>query len=100
GTDRQQSTVKTDQGTDKGNEGTDNTNLSTDKVEEGTAEPDDNEPKESTTIASQTTTPTTFGDDETIAQVLINISQAKAISKEKEKGVELKDVENIERPRP
>ncbi|GKB44867.1 putative ribonuclease H-like domain-containing protein, partial [Tanacetum coccineum] len=40
------------------------------------------------------------GDDETIAQVLLNMSQAKAVSREKEKGVELKDVENIERPRP
>ncbi|GJU19379.1 hypothetical protein Tco_1152721 [Tanacetum coccineum] len=46
-----------------------------------------------------TPTPTTFGDDETIAQVLLNMSQAKAVSREKEKGVELKDVENIERPR-
>ncbi|GJY49978.1 hypothetical protein Tco_0439934 [Tanacetum coccineum] len=107
GTARQQSTVKPDQGTDKGNEGTDSTKLSTDKVEEGTTEPDVNEPKESTTTTAQTTTPTTptptpttFGDDETIAQVLINMSQAKAISKEKEKGVELKDVENIERPMP
>ncbi|GJR19532.1 hypothetical protein Tco_0968059 [Tanacetum coccineum] len=71
GTVRQQSTVKPDQGSDKGNEGTDSTKLSTDKVEEGTAKPDDNEPKES-----------------------------KAVSKEKEKGVKLKDVENIERPRP
>ncbi|GJR18352.1 hypothetical protein Tco_0966879 [Tanacetum coccineum] len=71
GTARQQSTVKPDQGSDNGNEGTDSTKLSTDKVEEGTAKPDDNEPKES-----------------------------KAVSKEKEKGVKLKDVENIERPRP
>ncbi|GJR76150.1 putative ribonuclease H-like domain-containing protein [Tanacetum coccineum] len=71
GTARQQSTVKPDQGSDKGNEGTDSTKLSTDKVEEGTAKPDDNEPKES-----------------------------KAVSKEKEKGVKLKDIENIERPRP
>ncbi|GJS37020.1 hypothetical protein Tco_0535402 [Tanacetum coccineum] len=49
-----------------------------------------------------TLTPTliTFGDDETIAQVLLNMSQAKAVSREKEKGVKLKDVENIERPRP
>ncbi|GJY23728.1 hypothetical protein Tco_0397386 [Tanacetum coccineum] len=87
-----------DQGTDKGNEGTDSTKLSTDKVEEGTAEPNVNEPLESTTTASHTTTPTTptptpttFGDDETIAQVLLNMSQAKVVSKEKEKGVELKD---------
>ncbi|GJW09811.1 hypothetical protein Tco_1575638 [Tanacetum coccineum] len=41
-----------------------------------------------------------FGDDETITQVLLNMSQAKAVSREKEKGVELKDVEETERPRP
>ncbi|GJV71529.1 hypothetical protein Tco_1491524 [Tanacetum coccineum] len=41
-----------------------------------------------------------FRDDETIAQVLLNMSQAKAVSREKEKGVELKDVEDSERPRP
>ncbi|GKC66279.1 putative ribonuclease H-like domain-containing protein, partial [Tanacetum coccineum] len=48
--------------------------------------------------ASQTSslTPTSviFGDDETIATLLINMSKVKAISKEKEKGVELKDVED------
>ncbi|GKB57236.1 hypothetical protein Tco_0913422 [Tanacetum coccineum] len=75
------------------------TKLSTDKVEEGTAEP---EPRESTSSAAQTTptpTPTTFGDDETIAQVLLNMSQAKAVSKEKEKGVEIRNAKNAERPR-
>ncbi|GKC07030.1 hypothetical protein Tco_0998640 [Tanacetum coccineum] len=46
--------------------------------------------------ATPTPTPTTFGDDETIAQVLLNMSQAKAVSREKEKGIELKDIENIE----
>ncbi|GKD19119.1 hypothetical protein Tco_1208277 [Tanacetum coccineum] len=40
-----------------------------------------------------------FGDDEIIAQVLLNMSQAKAVSREKEKGVELKDVKETERPR-
>ncbi|GJR26650.1 hypothetical protein Tco_1102882 [Tanacetum coccineum] len=35
---------------------------------------------------------TMFGDDETIAQVLLNMSQAKAVSREKEKGVEFKDI--------
>ncbi|GJU63465.1 hypothetical protein Tco_1245300 [Tanacetum coccineum] len=44
------------------------------------------------TPTTPTTTPTMFGDDETIAQVLLNMSQAKAVSREKEKGVELKDV--------
>ncbi|GJS61287.1 hypothetical protein Tco_0656071 [Tanacetum coccineum] len=33
-------------------------------------------------------------------QVLLNMSQAKAVSRDKEKGVELKDVEETERPRP
>ncbi|GJQ93760.1 hypothetical protein Tco_0004899 [Tanacetum coccineum] len=50
------------------------------------------------TPTTPTTTPTMFGDDETIAQVLLNMSQAKAVSREKEKGVELKDVEETERP--
>ncbi|GJT32031.1 hypothetical protein Tco_0922450 [Tanacetum coccineum] len=72
---------------------------STDKVEEGIAEP---ELRESTSSAAQTTptpTPTTFGYDETIAQVLLNMSQAKAVSKEKEKGVEIRNAKNAERPR-
>ncbi|GKF12414.1 hypothetical protein Tco_0050340 [Tanacetum coccineum] len=54
----------------------------------------------SATPTTQTPTPTTFGDDKTTAQVLLNTSQAKAVSREKEKGVELKDVEETERPRP
>ncbi|GJW42638.1 hypothetical protein Tco_0071437, partial [Tanacetum coccineum] len=53
----------------------------------------------SDTPTNQTPTPTTFGDDETIAQVLIIMSQNKEKLKEKEKGVELKDVEETERPR-
>ncbi|GJV41369.1 hypothetical protein Tco_1419809 [Tanacetum coccineum] len=94
--------VSTDQpkvSIDKQDEGTDSTKLSTDKVKEGTAD----EPKESTTSAAQTMTPTptstTFGDDETIAQVLLNMSQAKAVSKEKEKGVEIRNVKDAERAR-
>ncbi|GJU82370.1 hypothetical protein Tco_1284735 [Tanacetum coccineum] len=93
---QQQSTDRQDEGTDMPKVSTARTKLSTDKVEEGTAEP---EPRESTSSAAQTTptpTPTTFGDDETIAQVLLNTSQAKAVSKEKEKGVEIR---NAERPR-
>ncbi|GJR92845.1 hypothetical protein Tco_0265019 [Tanacetum coccineum] len=42
----------------------------------------------------------TDGDDETIAKILLNMSQAKAVSREKEKGVELKDIEETDRPRP
>ncbi|GJR57211.1 hypothetical protein Tco_1499373 [Tanacetum coccineum] len=48
----------------------------------------------------KTPTSMTFGDDETIATLLLNTSKAKAASKEKEKGVELKDVEEIDKPRP
>ncbi|GKG47911.1 hypothetical protein Tco_0507396, partial [Tanacetum coccineum] len=47
---------------------------------------------------TQTPTSTIFGDDETIAKVLLNISQAKAVSRENEKGVELKDIEETDRP--
>ncbi|GJY46479.1 ribonuclease H-like domain-containing protein [Tanacetum coccineum] len=56
--------------------------------------------QESATQATQTPTSTIFGDDETIAKVLLNMSQAKAVSREKEKGVELKDIEEADRPRP
>ncbi|GKD57812.1 ribonuclease H-like domain-containing protein [Tanacetum coccineum] len=65
---------------------------------------EDQTKEEIATQASQTSTQTPtsmiFGDDETIATLLLNMSQAKAASKEKEKGVELKDVEEIDRPRP
>ncbi|GKF27043.1 hypothetical protein Tco_0082937 [Tanacetum coccineum] len=47
---------------------------------------------------NSTPTPTIFGDDETIAQILITMSQNK--QKEKEKGVEIRNVEDTERPRP
>ncbi|GKB36052.1 hypothetical protein Tco_0880994 [Tanacetum coccineum] len=56
--------------------------------------------RSATQTAPTTTTPTIFGNDETIAQVLIIMSQNKEKLKEKEKGVELKDVEETERPRP
>ncbi|GKD08122.1 hypothetical protein Tco_1187807, partial [Tanacetum coccineum] len=54
----------------------------------------------SATQATQTPTSTMFGDDETIAKVLLNMSQAKVVSRENEKGVELKDIEETDRPRP
>ncbi|GKF29177.1 hypothetical protein Tco_0095519, partial [Tanacetum coccineum] len=88
-------TDKRNKGTDKQDEGTDRTKVSTDRQGEGTA--NQNEGKSATQIAS-TPTPTIFGDDETIAQVLIIMSQNK--QKEKEKGVEIRNVEDIERPRP
>ncbi|GKC91844.1 hypothetical protein Tco_1152493 [Tanacetum coccineum] len=58
-----------------------------------------NTDKQKTTLTTPTPTSTTFGDDETIAQVLITISQNKEKLKEKEKGVELRDVEKSEKPR-
>ncbi|GJV34848.1 hypothetical protein Tco_1407325 [Tanacetum coccineum] len=45
-------------------------------------------------------TSTIFGDDETITKVLLNMSHAKAVSREKEKCVELKDIEETDRPKP
>ncbi|GKD26485.1 hypothetical protein Tco_1232699 [Tanacetum coccineum] len=96
-TDLQQSTVKPDEGTDKQDEGTD-------RQVEGTAENKDQDSRESATptapTMTSTPTPMVFGDDETIAQVLVTISQNKVKHKEKEKGVELKNVEDIKRPRP
>ncbi|GJS04175.1 putative ribonuclease H-like domain-containing protein [Tanacetum coccineum] len=100
------STIKPNKGTDKRNEGTDkqdggtdSTKVSTDRQGKGTA--DQNKGKSATQTAPTTTstpTPTIFGDDETIAQVLITMSQNK--QKEKEKGVEIRNVEDTERPRP
>ncbi|GJU96392.1 hypothetical protein Tco_1321148 [Tanacetum coccineum] len=99
-------TVKPNEGTDKKNEGTDKQDgstdskkVSTDRQGEGTA--DQNEGKSATQTAPTTTstpTPTMFGDDETIAQVLFIMSQNK--QKEKEKGVEIRNVEDTKRPRP
>ncbi|GJW39695.1 hypothetical protein Tco_0065540 [Tanacetum coccineum] len=91
------STDRPDEGTDKQEVSTDKEEVSTDRPDEGTV---DQTEGRSATPTTPTPTPTIFGDDETIAQVLLNMSQAKAVSREKEKGVELKDVENIERPRP
>ncbi|GKE31054.1 hypothetical protein Tco_1450376 [Tanacetum coccineum] len=91
------STDRSKDSTDKEEEGTDKDKDSTVSLDEGT---DDRTSARSATPITSTTTPTMFGDDETIAQVLLNMSQAKAVSREKEKGVELKDVEETERPRP
>ncbi|GJW61102.1 ribonuclease H-like domain-containing protein [Tanacetum coccineum] len=85
------STVRQIEGTDRQIEGTDEQRKdSDDHTEEGSA--------------TQTTQPpptsTIFRDDETIAKVLLNMSQAKEVTREKEKGVELKDIEETGRPRP
>ncbi|GJV81056.1 hypothetical protein Tco_1516926 [Tanacetum coccineum] len=104
-TDKQKFSIdKEEFGADRPDEGTDKQKVSTDKEEVSTDKPDegtvDQTEGRSATLTTPTPTPTIIGDDETIAQVLLNMSQAKAVSREKEKGVELKDVENTERPRP
>ncbi|GKB43493.1 hypothetical protein Tco_0888435, partial [Tanacetum coccineum] len=91
------STDRSKVSTDRSRVSTDKEEVSTDRPDEGT---DDQTEGRSATPTTQTPTLTTFGDDETIAQVLLNMSQAKAVSREKEKGVELKDVEETERTRP
>ncbi|GJX15100.1 hypothetical protein Tco_0206858, partial [Tanacetum coccineum] len=70
---------------------------STDRTDQST---DDQNEVGRATQTTQTSTSTIFGDDATIAQVLLNMSQAKAVSRENEKGVEFKDIEETERPRP
>ncbi|GKF96224.1 hypothetical protein Tco_0288959, partial [Tanacetum coccineum] len=98
------STDKEKVSTDRPNVSTDRPKVSTDKEKDSTIRSDEGTVDQiegrRATPTTPTTTPTIFGDDETIAQVLLNMSQAKAVSREKEKGVELKDVENIERTRP
>ncbi|GJR56239.1 hypothetical protein Tco_1406760 [Tanacetum coccineum] len=118
-TDRQiEGTDEQVEGTEEHNEGTEEKNEGTEENFEGTeehiesteeqVESTDGHKKgteeeiatQATQTSTQTPTSTIFGDDETIAKVLLNMSQAKAASKEKEKGVELKDVEDTDRPRP
>ncbi|GJV27421.1 hypothetical protein Tco_1383869 [Tanacetum coccineum] len=82
----QVNTVKPDEGTDK-------PKVSTDKIDEGTTELKNGNSDEN---ATPTATPTVFGDDETIAEFLVSMSQNKA----KQKGVEIKDAEDSNRPRP
>ncbi|GKE67291.1 hypothetical protein Tco_1521452 [Tanacetum coccineum] len=99
------STDKEKVSTDRSKVSIDRSRVSTDKEKDSTDRPDEGivdqtKGRSATPTTPTTTTPTTFGDDEAIAQVLLNMSQAKAVSREKEKGVELKDVENIKRPRP
>ncbi|GKD54199.1 hypothetical protein Tco_1287586 [Tanacetum coccineum] len=86
------STNRLNVSTDRSRVSTDMEEVSTDRPKEGI-----NAQADEGTEPSTTTTP--FGDDETIAQVLLNMG-AKAVSREKEKGVELKDVKDTKRPRP
>ncbi|GJR79852.1 putative reverse transcriptase domain-containing protein [Tanacetum coccineum] len=81
------STDKEKVSTDRPIVSTDGSKVSTDRQKDST-----DEQNEGTDDQSK--------DDETIAQVLLNMSQAKAVSREKEKGVEFKDIEETDRPRP
>ncbi|GKF59607.1 hypothetical protein Tco_0176393, partial [Tanacetum coccineum] len=99
------SKVSTDrqiEGIDEQIEGTEEQIESTDGKRKGGQRKgtEDHTEEGSATQATQTPTSTIFGDDETIAKVLLNMSQAKAVSREKEKGVELKDIEETGIPRP
>ncbi|GKF13286.1 hypothetical protein Tco_0054748, partial [Tanacetum coccineum] len=101
-------TEEHNEGTEEIFEGTEEQRECTEEKVESTAGQiegtEDQTKEEIATKASQTSTQTPtsmiFGDDETIATLLLNMSQARATSKEKEKGAELKDVEEIDRPRP
>ncbi|GKF47126.1 hypothetical protein Tco_0136928, partial [Tanacetum coccineum] len=105
------STNKEGVSTDMEKVSTDGSKVSTDRQNEGTEEPiesTDGHKKgtkeaiaaHATQTSTQPLTSTIFGDDETIAKVLLNMSQAKAVSREKEKGIELKDIEEADRPKP
>ncbi|GJW13217.1 putative ribonuclease H-like domain-containing protein [Tanacetum coccineum] len=88
-TEDQVSTDKPKVSTDKPNEGTAEPNEGTAEPNEGTAEPKDGNSDESAT-------PTTvFRDDETIAQFLVAMSKKKT----KQKGVEIKEIKDTDRPR-
>ncbi|GJS38425.1 ribonuclease H-like domain-containing protein [Tanacetum coccineum] len=94
-------TIEIFKGTEEQREGTEEKVESTDGQIKGTEDQTEEEiATQATQTSTQTPTSMIFRDDETIATVLLNISQAKAVSKEKEKGVELKDVEETDRPRP
>ncbi|GJZ59203.1 hypothetical protein Tco_0615019 [Tanacetum coccineum] len=94
------STDRSKVSTDRSKVSTDMVKVSTDKPDEGIDDQNEGRNDPQTPPTTPTPTPTTFGDDETIAQVLIIMSQNKEKLKEKEKGVELKDVEETKRPRP
>ncbi|GJT19617.1 hypothetical protein Tco_0878323 [Tanacetum coccineum] len=102
GTDKQKdSTDKEKVSTDRPDEGTDRSRVSTDKEEVSTDRPDEGTVDQTEGRSATPTTPTTtFWRYETIAQVPYHMSPEQEKLKEKEKGVELKDVEETERPRP
>ncbi|GKF65027.1 hypothetical protein Tco_0188475, partial [Tanacetum coccineum] len=86
-------TVEIFEGTEEQREGTEEEVESTDEQIQGTEDQTEDEiVTQATQTSTQTPTSMIFRDDETIATLLLNMSQAKTASKEKEKGVELKDV--------
>ncbi|GJR08084.1 hypothetical protein Tco_0790736 [Tanacetum coccineum] len=94
-------TEEHNEGTEKQREGTEEKVESTYGQRKGTEDQTEEEiAAQATQKPTQTHTSTVFGDDETIAKVILKMSQAKAISREQEKGVELKDIEEADKPRP
>ncbi|GJY29622.1 putative ribonuclease H-like domain-containing protein [Tanacetum coccineum] len=87
-----ESKVSTDEqveGTGESNESTEEIFESTEEQREGTEDQSKEEiASKASQTSSQTPTSMTFGDDETIATLLLNMSKAKAASKEKEKAEE------------
>ncbi|GKB72892.1 hypothetical protein Tco_0934304, partial [Tanacetum coccineum] len=91
---RNEGTDKGNEGTDKQDGGTDSIKVSTDRQGEGIADQDEGKSVTQTPTSTPNPTtpiPTVFGDDETIAQVHIILSQNKEKLKEKEKGIDPKD---------
>ncbi|GKA69888.1 hypothetical protein Tco_0775952 [Tanacetum coccineum] len=70
--------------TDRPNVSTDRPKVNTDKEKDSTVSPDEGTEGRSATPTTPTTTPTMFEDDETIAQVLLNMSIPKAEKKFKQ----------------
>ncbi|GJY56417.1 ribonuclease H-like domain-containing protein [Tanacetum coccineum] len=91
-------TIRQIEGIDRQIEGTDEQIKGTDEQRKDSD--DHTEEGSATQTTQQPPTSIIFRDDETIAKVLLNMSQAKAVSREKEKGVKLKDIEETDRPRP
>ncbi|GJV61596.1 hypothetical protein Tco_1467696 [Tanacetum coccineum] len=95
-TEDQVSTVNPDEGTDKPKVSTDQLNVSTDKLDEGTTEPKNGNSDEN---ATPTATPIVFGDDETIAEFLIDPKDKgkKVLEEEAESEAESEGVNEAER---
>ncbi|GJR60591.1 hypothetical protein Tco_1502753 [Tanacetum coccineum] len=93
-------TEKQREGTEEQREGAEEKVSTEEQIDDTEDQPKEEIASKASQTSTQTPTSMIFGDDETIATLLINMSKAKAAFKQKEKGVELKDVEEIDRPRP